>query len=140
MRIWLVAGLILLGMTAPSQAGFKQALDAYKKGDHQAAYQRFMPLAKMGDPRSRLMLGVMYGEGKGVKGDDFLAHVWFILAANAARTGKLHDLAEKYRSVFSEDLTTADMIEAGRLARQWSTRWRREMMGWGHHVDDRPKY
>lgn len=138
MRYLLVAALILLGTTAPSHADFEKALDAYKRGDHRAAYTRFMPLAKMGDPRSRLMLGVMYGEGKGVKNSDFMAHVWFILAANAARTGKLHELAEKYRSVFSEDLTTADMLEAGRLARQWSTQWRREMLGWGLHVG-RPK-
>lgn len=138
MRKLLVAALILFGTAAPSHADFEKALDAYKEGKHSTAYARFMPLAKMGDPRSRLMIGVMYGEGKGVKTDDFMAHVWFILASNAARTGKLHELAEKYRFVFSEDLTTADMIEAGRLARQWSTQWRREMMGWGRHVG-RPK-
>jgi len=134
----LMAALILLGMTATGHADFKEALDAYKRGEHTAAYNTFMPLAKLGDPRSRLMLGVMYGEGKGVEASDFMAHVWFILAADAARYGKLHHLAEKYRNVFSEDLTTTEMIEAGRLAREWSMEWRRELFGWGRHVN-RPK-
>lgn len=134
----LMAALVLFGLTAPCHADFKGALDAYKRGDHAVAYDGFMSLARLGDPRSRLMLGVMHGEGKGVERSDFMAHVWFILASKSARHGKLRDLAEKYRSVFSEDLSTAEMIEAGRLAREWTLKWRRELFGWGRHVG-RPK-
>lgn len=125
----LITAVIVFGVTTPSHADFKNALDAYKRGDHKIAYQNFLPLAKKGDARSRLMLGVMHGEGKGMKRDDFMAHVWFILASKSARRGRLHKLAEKYRRVFAEDLTVPEMIEAGRVSRQWSMKWRREFYG-----------
>lgn len=134
MRKLLIAALIVVGVSTPSHADFKDALDAYKQGAHGDALKKFMPMAKLGDPRSRLMLGVMHGEGKGVKRSDFMAHVWFILAARSARYGKLHELAEKYRSVFAEDLSTSEMIEAGRMARELSIQWRRELFRWNRAV------
>lgn len=127
MKRLLVAALLVVGVSAPSHADFRTALDAYKTGDHTNAYQQFFPLAKQGDARSRLMLGVMHGEGKGVKRDDFMAHVWFILASRSIYPGKLKDLAEKYRGVFAEDLSITQMIEAGRLAREWQIRWKQEV-------------
>lgn len=126
MKKLLVAALLLLGGAMPAHADFRSALDAYKRGDLRVAYEQFLPLAKHGDARSRLMLGVMNGEGKGVERNDFLAHVWFILAARSVYPGKLKDLAEKYRAVFAEDLSVAQMIEAGRLAREWQIKWKRE--------------
>lgn len=127
MRKLLVAVALVIASSSPCLADFRDALDAYKQGKDNSAYREFIETAKLGDPRSRLMIGVMYGEGRGVRRSDFMAHVWFILASNSARYGKLHQLAEKYRSVFAKELSNAQLIEAGRLAREWSIQWRQEI-------------
>lgn len=47
-------------------ADFQEGLDAYNRGDYQAALREMRPLAEQGDARAQVNLGYMYEKGLGV--------------------------------------------------------------------------
>ena len=54
---------------------------SYLKGDYDAAYEEWLPLAKLGDVEAQFNLGVMYDEGAGVDQDLAVAAGWYQKAA-----------------------------------------------------------
>jgi TPR repeat protein len=54
---------------------------SYLKGDYQAAYEEWLPLAELGDAEAQYNLGVMYDEGAGIKQDLARAAEWYRKAA-----------------------------------------------------------
>lgn len=60
---------------------FERGIDAAGRGDHQAAFQFWKPLAEQGDANAQLLLGGMHEKGKGVKQDDIEAVKWYRRAA-----------------------------------------------------------
>jgi TPR repeat protein len=54
---------------------------SYLKGDYQAAYEEWLPLAELGDAEAQYNLGVMYDEGAGVDQDLVCAASWYRKAA-----------------------------------------------------------
>ena len=54
---------------------------SYLKGDYTAAYDEWLPLAKLGDVEAQFNLGVMYDEGTGVDKDLATAAGWYHKAA-----------------------------------------------------------
>jgi uncharacterized protein len=54
---------------------------SYLKGDYQAAYEEWLPLAELGDAEAQYNLGVMYDEGAGVDQDLAAAARWYRKAA-----------------------------------------------------------
>jgi uncharacterized protein len=54
---------------------------SYLKGDYQAAYEEWLPLAELGDVEAQYNLGVMYDEGAGVEQDLATAAAWYRKAA-----------------------------------------------------------
>lgn len=55
---------------------------SYLKGDYQAAYEEWLPLAELGDAEAQYNLGVMYDEGAGTEQDLARAAEWYRKAAD----------------------------------------------------------
>lgn len=55
---------------------------SYLKGDYQAAYEEWLPLAELGDAEAQYNLGVMYDEGAGIDQDLAKAVSWYRKAAD----------------------------------------------------------
>ena len=55
---------------------------SYLKGDYQAAYEEWLPLAELGDAEAQYNLGVMYDEGAGIIQDLVTAANWYRKAAD----------------------------------------------------------
>ena len=69
-------------ISVPSfSADWQQAVDAYNRGDYQAAAEILRPLAEGGDAQSQTSLGFMYEFGRGVEESLTEAVKWYRLAA-----------------------------------------------------------
>ena len=55
---------------------------SYLKGDYEAAYREWLPLAELGDAEAQYNLGVLYDEGAGVEQDLATAVSWYQKAAS----------------------------------------------------------
>lgn len=60
---------MLLGLSPPAQADFKTGLEAFQKGDYEAAIEAWEPLAAKGDKAAQFNLGVIYEKSLGVHRD-----------------------------------------------------------------------
>ena len=60
---------------------------------------------------------MMYEDGIGVEQDYVTAHMWFSLAASLP--GAYHNAAVTRRNRIAEELSTRQLAEAQRLAREW---------------------
>ncbi|MAF96509.1 MAG: hypothetical protein CMM60_12240 [Rhodospirillaceae bacterium] len=65
-------------------------------------------------------LGMMYGNGQGVAQDDVQAHKWFDLAASRHPPGRKLRNSERDRDFLARKMTSAQIAEARRLAREWT--------------------
>ena len=54
---------------------------SYLKGDYEAAFREWLPLAELGDVEAQYNLGVLYDEGAGVEQDLAVAAGWYRKAA-----------------------------------------------------------
>lgn len=54
---------------------------SYLKGDYQAAFDEWLPLAELGDVEAQYNLGVMYDQGTGMEKDLGKAAEWYRKAA-----------------------------------------------------------
>lgn len=54
---------------------------SYLKGDYEAAFREWLPLAELGDVEAQYNLGVLYDEGAGVEQDLVAAADWYRKAA-----------------------------------------------------------
>ena len=59
-------------------------------------------------------LGIMYAEGQGVPQDYVSAHLWFDLAATSG-----DEDAQKSRAAVAKRMTSDQIAEAQRMAREW---------------------
>jgi TPR repeat protein len=67
-------------------------------------------------PEEFLDLGVRYSLGRGVGQSNVLAHMWFNIAAL-----KGNESAKQYRHELAQEMSTAEISEAQRQARNWLT-------------------
>jgi len=63
---------------------------------------------------AKFRIGAMYDQGKGVPQDYVLAHKWMNLAAAQGRYN-----ATEYRKLLESDMTSSQIAEAQKLAREW---------------------
>jgi uncharacterized protein len=98
--------LLVLGWMNKSGEGIPQNLSI--------ALKRYLELANRGDYRGQKIVGQIYENGDGVLQDFVLAHMWYNLA-EASGGGQ----AKKYRERISLKMTSKQIAEAQRLARQW---------------------
>ena len=85
--------------------------------DNKEAVRWFLAAADQGFAKAQLGLGVMYGNGQGVPQDYSQAHIWFNLAASDL-TGDDREMAAENRDLMAEDMTSEQIAEAQRLARE----------------------
>jgi TonB family protein len=76
-RVWLFAvAVALIGAPPSALADFDDGIRAYEGGDYATALQEWLPLAKSGDERAQLSVGLMYYRGEGVEADHEIALKW----------------------------------------------------------------
>ena len=93
----------------------------YKRGeglpqDYALAAKWLLMGAKQGSAQAQYDLGAIYLLGRGVPQDYVLAHMWFNLAAAGG-----HATPAKARDLLARAMTSAQIEEAQRLAREWNT-------------------
>jgi TPR repeat protein len=72
--------------------------------------------AQLGAADALFDLGLMYSTGREVDQDLVTAHKWFNLAAL-----KGNHAARDYRAEIAQEMTSSDIAEAQRMAREWLT-------------------
>jgi uncharacterized protein len=86
--------------------------------DYAAAISWYRKAADQGHPTAQNNLGAMYNDGTGVPQDYVQAHMWFNLAASHLKAPE-SDKAVKNRDRVAARMTTAQIAEAQKLAREW---------------------
>jgi TPR repeat protein len=77
-----------------------------------------MKRAEQGDASAQYGLGSMHYNGQGVPQDYLQAHMWYNLAASGL-TGDDREAAVKNRDLLAKTMTSEQIAEAQRLAREW---------------------
>ncbi|NKB55446.1 MAG: sel1 repeat family protein [Alphaproteobacteria bacterium] len=79
--------LLLLGVVAmPAAADVAAGLEAFRRGDYEAARAAWQPLAESGNPVAQFNIGILYRRGLGVTADNRQAVGWFERAAVGGHT------------------------------------------------------
>ena len=93
--------------------------------DYAEALRLFNLAAAKGHPQALIWLGDAYAEGKGVPKDYVEAHKYYDLATSQAKHGELElselyrGLADKKKKDLASRMTTAEIAEAQKRAREW---------------------
>jgi len=82
--------------------------------DYAEAAKWYRMAAEKGFADAQYNLGFMYHDGLGVPQDDGAAHIWFSLAAAQG-----DEEAQKYRDIAASRMTSDQIAEAQRMAREW---------------------
>ena len=78
--VW--TALLCVGLVASTQAAdLEIGLEAYERGDYEAALREFRPLAEQGNAVAQFHLGVMYEYGRGAEWNPLEAVTWYRKAA-----------------------------------------------------------
>jgi TPR repeat protein len=120
-RLWYRALLITLLLTANpawSQAELGKGIEAFSRGDYEAARQAWLPLAERGDSNAQNNLGVLYERGLGVDKDPIKAAGWYRQAAergNASAQNNLGVCYEKGLGVVRDHKQATDWYRKGAM-------------------------
>jgi TPR repeat protein len=97
MRRALLALAVSVVVIGGALAGpFEDGRAAYDRGDYETALRLFRPLADQGVAAAQTMLGVMYGDGRGVQQSHAEAGRWFRLAAAQGNADAQNNLGSMY--------------------------------------------
>lgn len=108
--------LVISLVPSLSFADFDAALEAYNRGDFEAAEKEFRTLSQQGYSRGHHGLGVLYDAGEGVPQDRVKAYAWFDVAAAAGGGGG--ELSRTYRDMVGRKISPAQVQQARKLARE----------------------
>jgi len=91
----------------------------YDKGqgviqDYKEVVKWFRLASEQGNAPAQIKLGAMYWFGQGVLQDFVMAHMYFNIAAVSG-----HDRAIKGRGIVEKKMTSSQIAEAQKLAREW---------------------
>ena len=86
--------------------------------DYKEAFRWYRESAVQGNSSAQSSLGSMYRVGRGVPQDYIQAHMWYNLAASSSG-GKDREMADENRDSIAERMTSEQIAEAQRLAREW---------------------
>ena len=96
--------------------------------DYAESVKWYRLAAEQGIADAQFNLGLMYGKGEGVPQDYVEAHRWFNLAASRV-TGEDSNRFRKPRDLVAKKMTSAQIAEAQRLAREWKPKTWEELKG-----------
>lgn len=105
--------IALLGLST-ARADFTAGLQAYQKGDFEAAHKILLPEAQGGGPNAQFALGLLYQGGKGVEKDHVQAYMWYTLAEE-----KGHKLAPKNKMEIAGEMTPEEIQRALELVAEF---------------------
>ncbi len=74
--------MFLIFFCMSSYAGVKEAKEAYKNHNYEAAFKEFLILANAGDANAQFIVAYMYSIGEGVPSNIQQAVKWYVNAAN----------------------------------------------------------
>jgi TPR repeat protein len=100
---------------------------SYLKGDYQAAYEEWLPLAELGDAEAQYNLGVMYDEGAGIDQDLVKAASWYRKAADQGFMDAQTNLGMMY--YYGQGITR-DHVEAANWFRRAASQGDQEAAGY----------
>ena len=110
-------------MQAPYNLGFMFESEMGEQQDHVRVLRRLRKAAEAGSAGAQYALGVMYSGGYaqalGLPQDDVRAHSWFNIAATNTTNRLDRDRAVRYRDVLARTMSTQQIAEAQKLAREW---------------------
>jgi hypothetical protein len=89
--------LLAMAVATPVWADYATAVDAYDRGDFKTALRELRPLARQGDAKAQVRLGLMYREGRGVARDPKAAFTWLLRAAKQGRADAQYLVGTMYR-------------------------------------------
>lgn len=114
----LLAVTLVTFLLAPSAwASFDAAMDAYRDGRFQEAFNSFLELAKEGDETAQFNVAVMYYRGEGVARDYPKAFAWMELAAQRGERENIFA-----QQILITRMSMAAIREGLALARQYAHR------------------
>ena len=93
---WLAVSITLASLHFAHAEDFSAGVEAYDRGDYEAAFVLWRSLAMGGDPRAQSRLGQMYAAGIGVRRNDQAALRWTRRAAEQGAVEARYDLAFRY--------------------------------------------
>ena len=96
MKIIILIIMLVLNMRSLTWAGFKEATDAFERGDSKTALKEFGALAEKNDPRGQYGLGIMHDLGEGVPQNSELAFKWYKLSAEQGYADAQNNLGAMY--------------------------------------------
>lgn len=102
--------LVLAALSGTVRADYYTGLEAYERGDYEAARREWLPLALAGDAETQYRLGRMYYHGQ-LGPDDAEAAKWYRLAAERSHRSAQNNLGLMYeqgRGVPNDPETAAD--------------------------------
>ncbi len=114
--------VVLCGLAAPVEAGFKDGMAAHAKGDYATALLAYRKAAERGHGLALFSLGFMHYKGQGVKRDPVQAHLWFNLASMYLAAGHNQDQARRNRDNVAREMSAKQIATAKGLAKEWETR------------------
>ena len=79
-------------------ADYQKGIDAYNRGDYEAALREFRPLAEQGVANAQYSLGSMYRTGRGVAQSEIEAVKWYRLSAEQGNASGQNGLGFMYRN------------------------------------------
>jgi TPR repeat protein len=89
--------------------------------DYKEAVKWFRLSAEQGEAEGQYNLGVMYAKGLGVSQDYVQAHMWFSISGN-----NKYENGRKVRGIIEKQMTSDQIAEAQRLAREWMEKHQKE--------------
>lgn len=108
---------------------------SYLKGDYQAAYKEWLPLAELGDVEAQYNLGVMYDEGAGMEQDLAEAAKWYRKAAEQGFMDAQTNLGIMY---YHGQGVERDLAEAARWFRKAASQGDSEAAAWLESIESQP--
>src|SRR5579859_7844063 len=97
MRAILGTVLVVLLWVSGAEAGVREALDAYQRGDFAEAVIACRGPAEQGDASCQNLMGVFFSEGRGVPKNDTEAAHWFRKAADQGHGHACFNLGRAYQ-------------------------------------------
>ena len=97
MRAILGTVLVVLLWVSNAQAGVREALDAYQRGDFGEALMACRGPAEQGDASCQNLMGILFSEGRGVAKNDSEAARWFRKAADQGHGHACFNLGRAYQ-------------------------------------------
>ena len=106
-------------VSAQFNLGFLYFMGEAIPQDYKEAFRWYRASAVQGNSKAQNSLGAMYRAGRGVPQDYVQAHLWFYLAAANSELDQERKLWAKNRDSIAKKMTSEQIAEAQRLAREW---------------------